>query len=148
MQQNINLTTKVQLFEHFHAQDLKWHLNRKTGEVLRMMDRGAASINNLMNWLVFNIIPTLVDIAIAIIYFTSEFGSYFGIIVFVSMGCYIWYTIRFTEWRTKFRRNMNTRDNAVRQRVTDSLLNAEHGARFPTEIHTRGCHWFPHLCSA
>jgi len=125
VQQHTNRTTRVKLFEHFHAQDLKWHLNRKTGEVLRMMDRGGDSINNLLNWVVFSIAPTLIDIAIAIIYFTSQFGSYFGIIVFITMGGYIYFTITVTEWRTKFRREMNTRDNAVRQKATDSLLNAE-----------------------
>ena len=79
------------------------------------MDRGGDSINNLLNWVVFSIAPTLIDIAIAIIYFTSQFGSYFGIIVFITMGGYIYFTITVTEWRTKFRREMNTRDNAVRR---------------------------------
>eukprot|EP00039_Didymoeca_costata_P007214 m.97438 g.97438 ORF g.97438 m.97438 type:complete len:865 (+) comp13595_c0_seq5:351-2945(+) len=125
VQQYTNRTIRVKLFHHFHAQDLKWHLNRKTGEVLRMMDRGGDSVNNLLNYILFNIAPTLADIAIAVTYFTTTFGSYFGLIVFTTMGGYIWFTVAVTEWRTKFRRNMNTRDNAVRQKATDSLLNAE-----------------------
>ena len=118
-------TSRVKLFEHFHLQDLKWHLNRKTGEVLRMMDRGGDSINNLLNWVLFNIFPTLVDIGIAVIYFTITFGPYFGMIVLTTMGGYIYFTVTVTEWRTKFRRHMNTADNAVRQKATDSLINAE-----------------------
>lgn len=137
VQQHTNRTTRVKLFEHFHAQDLKWHLNRKTGEVLRMMDRGGDSINNLLNWVVFSIAPTLIDIAIAIIYFTSQFGSYFGIIVFTTMGGYIYFTVTVTEWRTKFRREMNTRDNNVRQKATDSLLNAETVKLYSGEAYER-----------
>lgn len=88
-----------------------------------MMDRGGDSINNILNYILFNIAPTIVDILIAIGYFTSTFGAYFGLIVFTTMGGYMWYTVVVTEWRTKFRRGMNTRDNAVRQKATDSLIN-------------------------
>ena len=90
-----------------------------------MIDRGAESVNNLLNYVLFNIAPTLVDIGIAVAFFTSTFGAYFGLIVFATMGAYIWFTVRVTEWRTKFRRSMNTHDNTIRQKATDSLINAE-----------------------
>eukprot|EP00041_Stephanoeca_diplocostata_P034068 m.1143203 g.1143203 ORF g.1143203 m.1143203 type:complete len:915 (+) comp24457_c0_seq16:87-2831(+) len=125
VQQYTSRSIRVRLFKHFHDQDLKWHLSRKTGEVLRMMERGSDSINNLLSYVIFNIAPTLIDIGIAVVYFTTAFGVYYGIIVFTTMALYIWVTIAVTEWRTKFRRTMNTFDNAIRQKATDSLLNAE-----------------------
>lgn len=125
VQQYTSRGMRVRLFRHFHDQDLKWHLSRKTGEVLRMMDRGSDSINNLLSYIIFNIAPTLIDIAIAVGFFTSKFGAYYGLIVFATMGTYIWFTVSVTEWRTKFRRTMNTKDNSIRQKATDSLLNAE-----------------------
>ena len=65
---------QVGLFRHIHQLSLKWHMSRKTGEVLRVMDRGTSSINNLLQYLVFSIVPTFIDIAIAIIYFCVEFN--------------------------------------------------------------------------
>ncbi len=77
------------MFSHLHSLSLRWHLTRKTGEVLRIMDRGTNSINGLLSYLVFNIIPTIIDIAIAVIYFTAMFNVWFGIIVFFTMALYL-----------------------------------------------------------
>ena len=74
------------------------------GEVLRVMDRGTQSINNLLNYVLFSILPTLVDIAVAVVFFVVAFDGWFGLIVFTTMISYIFYTIYITEWRTKFRR--------------------------------------------
>eukprot|EP00045_Choanoeca_perplexa_P014134 m.164461 g.164461 ORF g.164461 m.164461 type:complete len:874 (-) comp16580_c0_seq4:876-3497(-) len=117
--------SRMDVFRHLHALSLRWHLSRKTGEVLRMVDRGTDSVNSLLSYILFNIAPTLIDIAIACVYFTSQFGPYFGLIVFATMMGYIYATIRVTEWRTKFRRSMNTQDNKLRQMAVDSLLNFE-----------------------
>ncbi|XP_072179638.1 ATP-binding cassette sub-family B member 6-like [Diadema setosum] len=121
-------TTKgimVRLFEHLHNLSLRWHLNRKTGEVLRMMDRGTTSINSLLSYIVFNILPTIADITIAVVYFITAFNAWFGLIVFVAMAFYIFATVAVTEWRTKFRREMNLKDNKMKQKAVDSLLNFE-----------------------
>lgn len=80
---------QVELFRHLHSLSLKWHLGRKTGEVLRIMDRGTDSINNLLNYILFSITPTIVDIMVAVIYFISVFNAWFGLIVFVTMALYI-----------------------------------------------------------
>ena len=72
----------MSLFRHIHELSLKWHLSRKTGEVLRVMDRGTSSINNLLQYLVFSIIPTFVDIAIAIVYFCVQFNIWFVLALF------------------------------------------------------------------
>eukprot|EP01097_Dermamoeba_algensis_P002411 TRINITY_DN194_c0_g3_i1.p1 TRINITY_DN194_c0_g3~~TRINITY_DN194_c0_g3_i1.p1 ORF type:complete len:688 (+),score=146.99 TRINITY_DN194_c0_g3_i1:612-2675(+) len=116
---------RVQLFEHLHSLSLSWHLGRKTGEVLRVMDRGTESINSLLSILLFNILPTIADVSIAIVYFIIYFDIYFGIIVFATMASYIYFTVQVTEWRNDFRRDMNAKDNESRQKGTDSLLNFE-----------------------
>ncbi|KAG7163685.1 ATP-binding cassette sub-family B member 6-like 1 [Homarus americanus] len=92
---------EVQLFSHLHNLSLRWHLGRKTGEVL------------------------LIDILVAVVYFTAVFNYWFGLIVFATMAAYLAITIVMTEWRTKYRRRMNLADNEQRSRGVDSLLNFE-----------------------
>ncbi|KAK4877973.1 hypothetical protein RN001_010479 [Aquatica leii] len=125
IQQYTTREIEVELFKHLHSLSLSWHLSRKTGEVLRVMDRGTDSINNLLNYIIFSITPTIVDILVAVIYFVTVFNGWFGLIVFVTMLLYIIVTIVVTEWRTKFQRRMNLADNATRARSVDSLLNFE-----------------------
>jgi len=125
VQQFTALEIQVGLFRHIHQLSLKWHMSRKTGEVLRVMDRGTSSINNLLQYLVFSIVPTFIDIGIAIIYFCVEFNYWFGLIIFLAMVLYLTGTVMITEWRTKFRREMNLKENDQRTKGLDSLLNAE-----------------------
>lgn len=125
IQQYTTREVEVELFKHLHGLSLRWHLSRKTGEVLRIMDRGTDSINNLLNYILFSILPTIIDIIVAIIFFISAFNKWFGLIVFLTMGLYIAATILVTEWRTKFQRRMNLADNATKARSVDSLLNFE-----------------------
>jgi ATP-binding cassette subfamily B (MDR/TAP) protein 6 len=116
---------ELELFRHLHSLSLRWHLGRKTGEVLRVMDRGTDSINNLLNYILFSITPTIVDILVAVVFFITAFNWWFGLIVFTTMALYILATILITEWRTKFQRRMNLADNEQRARSVDSLLNFE-----------------------
>ncbi|XP_051284191.1 ATP-binding cassette sub-family B member 6 [Dicentrarchus labrax] len=125
VQQFTNCMIQVRLFAHLHSLCLRWHLGRKTGEVLRSVDRGTSSINNLLSYIVFSIVPTITDIVISIIYFITYFNAWFGLIVFVCMALYLTLTIIITEWRTKFRRNMNQMDNNAKSKAVDSLLNFE-----------------------
>lgn len=87
----------------------------------------------LLTSLLFNILPCLVDIAVACIVLTRSFDIYFGIIVGVTMMCYIYATILMTDWRTRYRRESNALDNAVEARAVDSLLNYETIKLFATE---------------
>ncbi|XP_051175300.1 ATP-binding cassette sub-family B member 6 [Leptopilina boulardi] len=125
VQQYTSREVEVELFRHLHNLSLRWHLGRKTGEVLRVVDRGNDSINNLLNYILFSIVPTIVDIIIAVIFFISVFNKWFGLIVFSTMVLYIVATISVTEWRTKYQRRMNLADNAMKTRSVDSLLNFE-----------------------
>lgn len=125
VQQYTNREVQTRLFAHLHGLSLRWHLGRKTGEVLRSVDRGTSSINSLLSYIVFSIFPTIADIVIGIIYFTSSFNAWFGLIIFICMTLYLSLTIVITEWRTKYRRDMNTLDNQAKSRAVDSLLNFE-----------------------
>ncbi|KAI9189041.1 ATP-binding cassette-type vacuolar membrane transporter Hmt1 [Blastocladiella emersonii ATCC 22665] len=118
-------TLSVRMFTHMHSLSLNWHVSRKTGEVLRILDRGTSSIVSLLQMLVFTLSPVIIDITVAVIYFTSQFDVYFGVIVIVTMASYIFATILITEWRTAFRREMIELDNRTSQIGVDSLLNFE-----------------------
>ncbi|CAH2096146.1 unnamed protein product [Euphydryas editha] len=125
VQQYTTRELQLELFRHLHDLPLKWHLSRKTGEVLRVMDRGTDSIDNLLSYILFSITPTIVDIIIAVVYFITAFNVWFGLIVLTTMLLYIIATIAVTEWRTKFQRRMNLADNEQKARSVDSLLNYE-----------------------
>lgn len=89
IQQFTTREIEIELFAHLHSLSLRWHLQRKTGEVLRIMDRGTDSITNLLNYILFSILPTIVDILVAVVFFTTTFNWWFGAIVFVTMLLYI-----------------------------------------------------------
>ncbi|KAI8355605.1 hypothetical protein EDC96DRAFT_576900 [Choanephora cucurbitarum] len=115
----------VKLFAHLHSLSLHYHINRKTGEVLRTVDRGTNSIVQLLSQIVFSIFPALANILIAVVVFSVKFSLPFGMIVLVTMVLYLYVTITLTEWRTGFRRKMNELDNYARTKAVDSLLNFE-----------------------
>jgi len=80
---------KIRLFAHLHGLSLRWHLSRKTGEVLRVVDRGTTSVSRVLNYILFSIMPTIVDIIIAIFYFLTMFNAWFALIVIVTMTVYL-----------------------------------------------------------
>uniref|UniRef100_A0A1I7TF12 ATP-binding cassette sub-family B member 6, mitochondrial n=1 Tax=Caenorhabditis tropicalis TaxID=1561998 RepID=A0A1I7TF12_9PELO len=125
IQQYTTRELEVELFKHLHSLSLRWHLSRKTGQVLRVMDRGTSSVNNILNYILFNVVPTIADIVIAVIFFFSAFNAYFGLIVFATMVLYLAVTISITEWRTQYIREANEKDNATSAIATDSLINYE-----------------------
>jgi ATP-binding cassette subfamily B (MDR/TAP) protein 6 len=125
VQQFTTRELQVDLFRHLHSLSLRWHLARKTGEVLRVMDRGAGAVNSIMQYLVFSIIPTIIDIIIAIVYLSTTFNIWFGLIIAGTIAAYLASTVLVTEWRTSYRRKMNLADNKQRTLGVDSLLNAE-----------------------
>lgn len=140
IQQYTTREIELELFRHLHNLSLRWHLSRKTGEVLRVMDRGTDSINNLLNYILFSIVPTIVDIIVAVVFFITAFNGWFGLIVFLTMMLYIIATITVTEWRTKFQRLMNLADNAQKARSVDSLLNFETVKYYGAEQYEVDCY--------
>ncbi|KAL7749629.1 ATP-binding cassette-type vacuolar membrane transporter Hmt1 [Sorochytrium milnesiophthora] len=115
----------IKMFEHLHNLSHRFHLTRKTGEILRVQDRGVTSIVSLLSTILFNIVPTLVDILLAVIVVALQFDIYFGIIVFVTMTLYLVATVWVTEIRTQYRRQTNLLENAMQAKAVDSLLNFE-----------------------
>jgi ABC-type transport system involved in Fe-S cluster assembly fused permease/ATPase subunit len=115
----------IRMFTHLHSLSHRFHLTRKTGEILRVQDRGVSSIVTLLSTILFNIAPTMIDILIAVAFLTTTFDIWFGIIVLLTMILYIIATIRITERRTKYRRKTNLLENAMQAKAVDSLLNFE-----------------------
>ena len=116
---------QMRLFEHLHSLSLRFHLGRKTGAVMKILDRGTSSVTNILHWILFQIAPALIDIAIAVVYFVIAFDIWFGFLVLFTMVTYIMGTIGITEWRTQWRRAMNELSNTIQTLSVDSLLNYE-----------------------
>lgn len=115
----------LDIFCHVLDMDHGWHLHRRTGEVLRVMDRGTASMQTFLGTVVFQIGPAVFDIAAAAVFLALKLNWWIAIIVFVTLSTYIPLTIWVTEWRGQFRRDLNAKDNARGARATDALLNYE-----------------------
>ncbi|KAG1727621.1 ABC transporter type 1, transmembrane domain-containing protein [Suillus lakei] len=111
-------------FNHVLALSLSWHTKRKTGELLRILDRGSA-VNRVGELIGFTVIPALVDVCVALVVFVVRFEPALGAVVGVVMGSYIWASIVLTRYRTRIRRQMNERDVVTRGIHTDCLLNYE-----------------------
>jgi ATP-binding cassette subfamily B (MDR/TAP) protein 6 len=115
----------LDIFTHVLSMDHHFHLHRKTGELLRIMDRGTASIQTLLGTVMFQIGPAIFDIAAAAAFLAVRLKAWIAGIVFTTLGMYIPMTIALTEWRGAFRRDLNQLDNARGARATDALLNYE-----------------------
>ena len=125
MKQFTTKEMRLRLFNHLHSLGVRWHYARKTGEVLRVMDRGTSSITTLLNTAFFQIIPIIIDVFVAMAALSYDLNFYFGLIILVTMIVYLVTAIIGTEYRTKFKRKMNAADNEQRARSVDSLLNSE-----------------------
>ena len=123
----------LQVFQHMHALDLDFHLNRQTGGISRDIDRGTNGISFLMRFFIFNIGPTLLEIIMVIGILFYNYGISFALITLVSIIVYIAFSIVTTEWRTKFVREANMADSASSTRAIDSLLNYETVKYFTNE---------------
>ena len=122
-----------QVFRHIHALSLRFHLERRTGSLTRIVERGTKSIDMMLYFLLFNIAPTLIELAAICIIFGVKFGPGLVAATLVMVGLYIWYTRIVTDWRTKVRREMNEVDNETIARAVDSLLNYETVKYFTAE---------------
>ncbi|MDX1450939.1 MAG: ABC transporter ATP-binding protein/permease [Oleiphilaceae bacterium] len=120
-------------FKHLHRLELDFHLNRRTGAVSRDMERGISAINSLMRFMVFNIIPTLVEVLIVVVLLFINYGLSFALTIFLSVVFYIGFSVYATEWRTRFVRKANMADSKSNARAIDSLLNYETVKYFTNE---------------
>ncbi|HSD59695.1 MAG TPA: ABC transporter ATP-binding protein/permease, partial [Burkholderiales bacterium] len=115
----------IRVFTHLHALSLRFHLERQTGGVSRDIERGTRGISFLLNFMLFNILPTLVEIGLVAAILLSKYPAVFSVVTFVTLAVYITFTLLITEWRMIFRRTMNDMDSKANTRAIDSLLNYE-----------------------
>lgn len=113
------------VFVHLHTLSLRFHLERQTGGVSRDIERGSRGISFLMNFMLFNILPTLLEIGLVLAILFSQYDIWFAIIIILTLLAYIALTLIVTEWRMIFRRTMNTMDSKANTQAIDSLLNYE-----------------------
>ena len=118
-------TLALKTFRHLHSLSLRFHLERRTGAVTREIDHGIRGLSSLVSFTLYSILPTLVEIGLVFGYLLSHYESSFALIVGVSLALYITYTLTVTNWRTKFRRQVNELDAKASSRAVDSLLNFE-----------------------
>lgn len=115
----------LRVFEHLHSLSLRFHLERQTGGVSRDIERGTAGIRFLLNFMVFNIVPTLIEIGMVAAILLVKYSPWYAIVTLVTLIVYIAFTLLITEWRMIFRRNMNEMDSRANTRAIDSLINFE-----------------------
>jgi len=123
----------LEAFEHLLALSLRFHLERQTGGVSRDLERGSRSIQSLLNYTIYNILPTLVEITLVIGLLSTKFDGWFAAIAFGALVIYIVFTVSVTEWRTHFRRAMNEQDSKANTRAVDALINYETVKYFSNE---------------
>ena len=123
----------LKVFGHLHALSLRFHLERQTGGVSRDIERGTRGIGFLLNFMLFNILPTLVEIGLVATILVVKYDISFAVVTFVTLVVYIAFTLFITEWRMVFRRTMNDMDSKANTRAIDSLLNYETVKYFSNE---------------
>ncbi|CAN7273535.1 ABC transporter ATP-binding protein/permease [Acidovorax sp. LjRoot66] len=115
----------LQTFEHLHALSLRFHLERQTGGMTRDIERGVRGIESLISFTLFNVVATLVEVALVLTVLAVKFDAWFAWITLAALAFYITFTVLVTEWRTQFRREANEFDSAAHTKAVDSLLNYE-----------------------
>ena len=122
-------------FDHVHSLDLAYHLNKNTGALGRIIERGNRSISFVLNAMVFNTIPTIIEVGVVTGCMGYTFGTAHATTILTTIGAYVGYTIGITQWRTQFRKDMNRLNNEASGRISDSLLNYETVKYFNNEVH-------------
>lgn len=115
----------LQVFNHLHALSLRFHLSRQTGGMTRDIERGTRGIQSLISFSLYSIIPTLIELTMVLAYFFYAYDIWFVVVTFIALMCYVVFTVLVTEWRTHFRREMNSLDSKANQNAVDSLINFE-----------------------
>jgi ABC-type transport system involved in Fe-S cluster assembly fused permease/ATPase subunit len=121
------------VFRHIHRLSLRFHLERRTGALTKIVERGTKSIDMMLYFLLFNVAPTLIELGVICIIFGVKFGTGLVVATLAMVAAYILFTRLVTEWRTKLQREMNDVDNQAIARAVDSLLNYETVKYFTAE---------------
>lgn len=125
----------LNVFEHLHHLDVGFHLSRQTGGLSRDIERGTSGISFLMRFMIFNIGPTILEIALVIGILLTQYGYSFALIILCSVIAYVGFSMKATDWRTEFVREVNKADSRSNTRAIDSLLNFETVKYFNNEAY-------------
>lgn len=128
-------SVSVRTLEHLHQLSLRFHLERKTGGITRDIERGTRSVSSLLNYMVFSIIPTLVEVLMVVGILLANYSIWFAAITLGAVVIYIGFTFLITEWRMKYRIAMNALDSTANTQAIDSLINYETVKYFGNEDH-------------
>ncbi len=131
-------TVALQVFHHLHSLSLRFHLDRQTGGLSRAIERGTKGIEFVLAFMLFNIVPTLLEILVVCGILWALYDFLYAAVTFLTIGSYITFTLMVTEWRLKFRREMNAMDSEANTKAIDSLLNFETVKYFGNEDHEAG----------
>ncbi len=123
------------IFRHLHGLALRFHLERQTGGLSRAIERGTKGVETLLSFMLFNILPTLFEILMVTAILWGLFDVWFALVTLTTVVLYIGFTMAVTEWRLKFRRQMNETDQDASTKAIDSLLNYETVKYFGNEDH-------------
>jgi ATP-binding cassette subfamily B protein len=115
----------LQTFEHLHALSLRFHLERQTGGMTRDIERGTRGVQSLISYSLYSIVPTFIEVAMVLTLLGVKFEAWYVYTTLAALVLYIVFTVRVTEWRTQFRREMNELDSSSHSKAIDSLLNYE-----------------------
>jgi len=133
--QNAITQLTLNTFKHLHSLSLQFHLGRQTGALSKFIDRGTKGVNFLLTYVLFNVIPTIIEIFLVAGILAFVYGWKYALVTLITIGLYIMVTFTVTQWRLQFRRRMNAADNAVSTKLIDSLLNFETVKYFNNEEH-------------
>ena len=122
-------------FRHLHSLSLRFHLDRRTGGLARAVERGTQAIDFLLTFILFNIVPTVIEIVIVCGILWRLYDWQFAAVTFATITVYIAFTFAMTDWRVRFRQEMNARDSEANTNAIDSLINYETVKYFANEEH-------------
>lgn len=125
----------LQIFEHLHALSLRFHLARQTGGLTRAIERGTKGIQTVLSYMLFSVLPTFFEIGLVCLILWHMFDGLLALTTAGTVALYLAYTLAVTEWRTRFRREMNETDSQANTRAVESLLNYETVKYFGNERH-------------
>jgi ATP-binding cassette subfamily B protein len=117
------LSTRV--LSHLHRLSLRYHLGRQSGAISRDLERGTRSVSTILNYLVFSVIPVLVEFTLVAVILLTKYELVFALVTFATVAVYIGFTFAITEWRMDYRRQMNVLDSRANSQAFDSLINYE-----------------------
>ena len=135
VQQRTVRRVALETFQHMHKLSLRFHLDRQTGGVSRAIERGSAGIEQVLRFAVFNIVPTIAELAMVTFVLWRIFDWRFAAVTLGAVVLYIAFTLSFATWRVRFRQRMNDRDTEAQAKAVDSLLNYETVKYFGNEAH-------------